>query len=67
VKAVKPDGVGDYGITARITTQGSIVLTAVFASLSGRARRQIMGDQMAMVFQEPMTSILNPVYHRSDY
>jgi len=30
-------------------------------SLSTRQRREIMGGQMAMIFQEPMTS-LNPVY-----
>ncbi len=29
--------------------------------LSARERRAVMGDQMAMIFQEPMTS-LNPVY-----
>lgn len=30
-------------------------------SMSIEARRKVMGDQMAMIFQEPMTS-LNPVY-----
>ncbi len=34
-------------------------------ALSPRARRAIMGDQMAMIFQEPMTS-LNPVYRIGD-
>ena len=33
--------------------------------LSARERRAIMGDQMAMIFQEPMTS-LNPVYRIGD-
>jgi len=34
-------------------------------TLSPRGRRKIMGDQMAMIFQEPMTS-LNPVYRIGD-
>ncbi len=34
-------------------------------SLSPNERRAIMGDQMAMIFQEPMTS-LNPVYRIGD-
>lgn len=34
-------------------------------SLSARQRRAIMGDRMAMIFQEPMTS-LNPVYRVGD-
>ena len=33
--------------------------------LAGRSRRQLMGARMAMVFQEPMTS-LNPVYRIGD-
>lgn len=33
--------------------------------MSPSSRRRIMGDQMAMVFQEPMTS-LNPVYRIGD-
>jgi len=34
-------------------------------TLSPKERRAIMGDQMAMIFQEPMTS-LNPVYRIGD-
>ncbi len=34
-------------------------------TLSAEDRRAIMGDQMAMIFQEPMTS-LNPVYRIGD-
>lgn len=34
-------------------------------TLSANQRRAIMGDQMAMIFQEPMTS-LNPVYRIGD-
>lgn len=34
-------------------------------ALSAEERRAIMGDQMAMIFQEPMTS-LNPVYRIGD-
>ena len=34
-------------------------------SLPPKDRRAIMGDQMAMIFQEPMTS-LNPVYRIGD-
>ena len=34
-------------------------------SLTPAARRAVMGDQMAMIFQEPMTS-LNPVYRVGD-
>ena len=34
-------------------------------TLSANERRAIMGDQMAMIFQEPMTS-LNPVYRIGD-
>ena len=34
-------------------------------TLSAEERRAIMGDQMAMIFQEPMTS-LNPVYRIGD-
>jgi len=34
-------------------------------ALSAAQRRRIMGDQMAMIFQEPMTS-LNPVYRVGD-
>ena len=34
-------------------------------TLSARERRAVMGDQMAMIFQEPMTS-LNPVYRVGD-
>ncbi len=33
--------------------------------LAGKSRRQLMGARMAMVFQEPMTS-LNPVYRIGD-
>ena len=33
--------------------------------IAGRPRRALMGDRMAMVFQEPMTS-LNPVYRIGD-
>lgn len=47
-------------------TQGAIVFNGQdLLQLTGRARRKIMGDQMAMVFQEPMTS-LNPVYRIGD-
>jgi oligopeptide/dipeptide ABC transporter ATP-binding protein len=46
---------------ARITS-GSIVFKGQnLLALSPRQRRSIMGNQMAMIFQEPMTS-LNPVY-----
>jgi len=34
-------------------------------NMPARERRQIMGDEMSMVFQEPMTS-LNPVYRIGD-
>jgi len=33
--------------------------------MSGKRRRQIMGDKLSMIFQEPMTS-LNPVYRIGD-
>lgn len=47
-------------------TGGSIVFNGEnLLTMPDKARRQIMGDQMAMVFQEPMTS-LNPVYRVGD-
>lgn len=49
------------GTTVRIT-EGSIRFAGrELLTLSANERRKIMGDQMAMIFQEPMTS-LNPVY-----
>lgn len=43
-------------------TDGRIVFDGQeLTQLSAKARRAIMGDKMAMIFQEPMTS-LNPVY-----
>lgn len=53
------------GSQVRIT-HGSIVFDGRdLLDMPDRARRQIMGDEMAMVFQEPMTS-LNPVYRIGD-
>ena len=47
-------------------TSGSISFNGQnLLTLSGKQRRHIMGDQMAMNFQEPMTS-LNPVYKVGD-
>lgn len=47
-------------------TEGSIVFDGRnLLDMPDNMRRQIMGDQMAMVFQEPMTS-LNPVYRIGD-
>ena len=53
------------GSQVRIT-HGSIVFDGQnLVEMPHYARRKIMGDQMAMVFQEPMTS-LNPVYRIGD-
>ena len=53
------------GTTVRITG-GSIRFDGMdLLTLSERERRSIMGNQMAMIFQEPMTS-LNPVYRIGD-
>ena len=47
-------------------TKGSIIFDGQnLLEMPDKVRRQIMGDQMAMVFQEPMTS-LNPVYRVGD-
>ncbi|MFK7889859.1 MAG: ABC transporter ATP-binding protein [Granulosicoccus sp.] len=47
-------------------TGGAIVFNGQnLLAMPDKARRHIMGDQMAMVFQEPMTS-LNPVYRIGD-
>jgi len=49
------------GSQVRVTS-GSIVFNGQnLLTMSARQRRSIMGNQMAMIFQEPMTS-LNPVY-----
>lgn len=53
------------GTAVRITG-GSIRFDGVdLGALSPKDRRAIMGNQMAMIFQEPMTS-LNPVYRVGD-
>ncbi|MFT6304703.1 MAG: oligopeptide/dipeptide ABC transporter ATP-binding protein [Granulosicoccus sp.] len=53
------------GSQVRITS-GSIYFDGQdLLQVSPSSRRRIMGDQMAMVFQEPMTS-LNPVYRIGD-
>ena len=53
------------GTTVRVT-KGSIRFAGrELLTLSASERRAIMGDQMAMIFQEPMTS-LNPVYRVGD-
>ena len=53
------------GTTVRVT-EGSIRFAGrELLTLSASERRAIMGDQMAMIFQEPMTS-LNPVYRVGD-
>jgi oligopeptide/dipeptide ABC transporter ATP-binding protein len=53
------------GSQVRITG-GSIVFKGQdLLQMSPNSRRLIMGDEMAMVFQEPMTS-LNPVYRIGD-
>ena len=47
-------------------TAGSIRLDGrELTTMGAKERRAIMGDQMAMIFQEPMTS-LNPVYRVGD-
>lgn len=47
-------------------TSGSIVFQGrELLDLTAKERRQIMGNQMSMIFQEPMTS-LNPVYKIGD-
>jgi len=47
-------------------TEGSIIFDGQnLLEMPGKQRRRIMGDQMSMVFQEPMTS-LNPVYRIGD-
>lgn len=53
------------GTTVRITS-GAIRFDGMnLLTLSKRERRAIMGNRMAMIFQEPMTS-LNPVYRIGD-
>lgn len=53
------------GTTVRITG-GSIRFDGMnLLTLSEKERRAIMGNRMAMIFQEPMTS-LNPVYRVGD-
>ncbi len=53
------------GSQVRIT-EGTVCFDGVDLLILGPAeRRAIMGDQMAMIFQEPMTS-LNPVYRVGD-
>lgn len=53
------------GTTVRITG-GAIRFDGMnLLTLSERERRAIMGNRMAMIFQEPMTS-LNPVYRIGD-
>lgn len=53
------------GTNVRVTG-GKIVFDGMdLLSLSDNQRRAIMGNQMAMIFQEPMTS-LNPVYRVGD-
>ena len=53
------------GTTVRITG-GSIHFDGMnLLTLTEKERRAIMGNRMAMIFQEPMTS-LNPVYRIGD-
>ena len=53
------------GSPVRVTA-GSIIFDGrELTTLSDAERRSIMGNQMAMIFQEPMTS-LNPVYRVGD-
>ncbi|MBL4767586.1 MAG: ABC transporter ATP-binding protein [Rhodobacteraceae bacterium] len=53
------------GTTVRITGGSIRFAGRELLTLSPKDRRAIMGDQMAMIFQEPMTS-LNPVYRVGD-
>lgn len=53
------------GTQVRVTG-GRIIFDGVnLLALAANERRKIMGNQMAMIFQEPMTS-LNPVYRVGD-
>lgn len=57
---------GLLGGTSVRMTGGSIRFDGMnLLTLSARERRAIMGNRMAMIFQEPMTS-LNPVYRIGD-
>ncbi len=57
---------GLLGGTPISMTSGSIVFSGQeLTSLTNKERRSIMGNQIAMIFQEPMTS-LNPVYRVGD-
>ena len=53
------------GSQVRITGGSILFKGQNLLQMSPNARRRIMGDEMAMVFQEPMTS-LNPVYRIGD-
>ena len=53
------------GSQVRITGGSIRFAGRELTALDARDRRSIMGDQMAMIFQEPMTS-LNPVYRVGD-
>ena len=57
---------GLLGDTAVRITGGSILFDGMnLLTLSKKNRRSIMGNHMAMIFQEPVTS-LNPVYRIGD-
>jgi len=53
------------GSQVRITGGSIFFKDENLLQMSPNSRRRIMGDEMAMVFQEPMTS-LNPVYRIGD-
>ncbi len=53
------------GSAVRIVGGSIHFLDRDLLALSRAARRRLMGEQMAMIFQEPMTS-LNPVYRVGD-
>jgi len=53
------------GTQVRITAGSIEFNNRNLLEIPDKQRRQIMGDQMAMIFQEPMTS-LNPVYRIGD-